>query len=174
MQRLTPRQKDCLRLVAQGHQSKSIARELGISPLRIDKHISDARRILGTGTRTEAAHLLKQWEQQGGAARNAPTWGAPPLGLPKDAHPGSKQTANESVEGPIETTGETEPGMMVHIAPASDGSGRIRSRSRRLGRRNDNDLGIPWTFALLVAIAAVCIAAGAIVSLLLSLSQAHH
>ncbi|HEX8639686.1 MAG TPA: helix-turn-helix transcriptional regulator [Allosphingosinicella sp.] len=63
--RLTPRQRDCLRLVAQGYVTKEIARQLGISDLRASKDIDGAMRKLGVSRRIEAARLLAEHEQRG-------------------------------------------------------------------------------------------------------------
>lgn len=56
--RLTERQKDCLRLVGQGYTSKEIGRRLGISPATVDNHIRPALETLGVEGRAEAARLL--------------------------------------------------------------------------------------------------------------------
>ncbi|MES2058132.1 MAG: helix-turn-helix transcriptional regulator [Pseudomonadota bacterium] len=56
--RLTLRQKDCLRLVAQGYTSKEIGRELGISYSTVDNHLLAATQALGAGSRAEAARLF--------------------------------------------------------------------------------------------------------------------
>ncbi len=173
MRRLTPRQKDCLRLVADGHQSKSIARELGISHLRVNKHIADARKILGTATRGEAAHLLLAWEQRNSASTDGPPWGAPSLGLPQNDPLLSKQTADDATEDMMEANVQIQPRPEESFLRAIGGHERLPIQSSRPGSRSDNDLGIPWTLALLIVIAAVFVAAGAIGSLLLSLSQPH-
>lgn len=65
MERLTPRQRDCLRLVAQGYVTKEIARRLGISDLRAAKDIDAAMKKLGVSRRIEAARLLAEHEQRG-------------------------------------------------------------------------------------------------------------
>lgn len=56
--RLTKRQKQCLRLVASPATSKQIARDLGISSHTVDEHIRDAIATLGCADRMEAARLL--------------------------------------------------------------------------------------------------------------------
>lgn len=57
-QRLTERQKDCLRLVAQGYTSKEIGRTLDLSPSTIDNHILTAVQSLNAHSRGEAARSL--------------------------------------------------------------------------------------------------------------------
>lgn len=56
--RLTVRQNQCLRLVAQGYTSKEIARELALSPSTVDNHILAAVQLLAVSTRGEAARVL--------------------------------------------------------------------------------------------------------------------
>ena len=55
---LTPKEQEALRLLAQGHDAKSIARHLGLSVHTINERLRDARRKLGTGSSREAARLL--------------------------------------------------------------------------------------------------------------------
>ena len=61
--KLTVRQRDCLRLVLQHMQSKEIGRELGISPMTVDNHFRSAIQILGVSSRLEAARLLESYER---------------------------------------------------------------------------------------------------------------
>lgn len=58
VERLTERQKDCLRLVAQGYTSKEIGRKIGISPATVDNHVRAALDTLQVESRAEAARLL--------------------------------------------------------------------------------------------------------------------
>ncbi|HEX7783141.1 MAG TPA: helix-turn-helix transcriptional regulator [Sphingobium sp.] len=62
IEQLTERQRDCLRLVLSGHNSKGIARLLGISPLTVDQHIKSAIRTLRVSSRGEAARMLAAHE----------------------------------------------------------------------------------------------------------------
>lgn len=61
--KLTTRQRDCLRLVLQHMQSKEIGRELGISPMTVDNHFRSAIQTLGVTNRLEAARLLDSYER---------------------------------------------------------------------------------------------------------------
>lgn len=56
--RLTERQKDCLRLVAQGYTSKEIGRKLALSPSTVDNHILTAVQSISAPSRGEAARFL--------------------------------------------------------------------------------------------------------------------
>src|ERR1044072_4813599 len=57
---LTPRERECLRLVDQHFSSKQIARELGMSKTSVDTYCDRARRKLGVGDRYQAARLLRE------------------------------------------------------------------------------------------------------------------
>jgi DNA-binding CsgD family transcriptional regulator len=61
--RLTPTQKFCLRMVLLRHSSKDIARELDSSPHTIDNHIKAAVARLGAENRFEAARMLSEYEE---------------------------------------------------------------------------------------------------------------
>jgi len=63
VERLTTRQRDCLRLVLHHKQSKEIGRELGISPMTVDNHFRNAIQTLGVSSRLEAARLLDSHER---------------------------------------------------------------------------------------------------------------
>lgn len=63
--RLTSRQRDCLRLVLHHKQSKEIGRDLGISPMTVDNHFRSAIQTLGVSSRLEAALLLDSYEREG-------------------------------------------------------------------------------------------------------------
>ncbi|UVO50256.1 helix-turn-helix transcriptional regulator [Sphingomonas sp. SUN019] len=59
---LSPRHRDCLRLVRARMRTKEIALELSIAPSTIDGYIAEAVRIIGARDRREAAMLLEQHE----------------------------------------------------------------------------------------------------------------
>ena len=56
--KLSERQRDCLRLVAQLRKTEQIAAELGISPSTVNTHIERAVAVLGVAGRREAARLV--------------------------------------------------------------------------------------------------------------------
>lgn len=60
---LTEGQKACLRLVAQLHTSKEIARTLGISPFTVDQRLDAARRKLNATSRIDAAKIFDAMER---------------------------------------------------------------------------------------------------------------
>ncbi len=54
---LSPRQKECLRLVAQGHTASLIAHQLKISIRMVHFHLGNAREKLGARSTAQAVHL---------------------------------------------------------------------------------------------------------------------
>lgn len=69
--KLSPRQKDCLRLVYRRMTSKEIAAELGLSPGTVHTYCSEAVSALGARNRRHAAEILHSWEH--GTAEEAPS-----------------------------------------------------------------------------------------------------
>lgn len=61
---LTPKERECLRLVLENRSSKDIARRLGILHTSVDTHVRRARAKLGVRDRYAAARLLEQWERK--------------------------------------------------------------------------------------------------------------
>ena len=55
IERFTPRELDVLRLVAQGHANREIARELSLAEVTIKKHVQNIIGKLGASDRTHAA-----------------------------------------------------------------------------------------------------------------------
>jgi DNA-binding CsgD family transcriptional regulator len=60
--RLTERQKECLRLVGLGFEIKEIARELRLSPTAVVERLRTARRILDVESSRDAARMLARQE----------------------------------------------------------------------------------------------------------------
>ena len=56
-EQLTPRERDVVRLAAQGLTNKVIARQLGISPRTVEGHLNHVFDKLGTSSRTELVHF---------------------------------------------------------------------------------------------------------------------
>jgi DNA-binding CsgD family transcriptional regulator len=75
--RLTERQKECLRLVAQGLETKEIARLLDLTPAAVTERLRAARTIFGVATSREAARRLQQLDGEGAYNR----FGDMPAGL---------------------------------------------------------------------------------------------
>jgi DNA-binding CsgD family transcriptional regulator len=86
---LTPKERECLRLVAQQLSSKEIARELGISKASVDTYCNRARAKLGVSSRRAAAQIVVEDEAglappAAGRGASAPTFAsaAAPSRLP--------------------------------------------------------------------------------------------
>ncbi|GFZ78342.1 MULTISPECIES: helix-turn-helix transcriptional regulator [Sphingobium] len=60
--RLTDKQKECLRLVAQNLNTKQIARQIGKSDHAVNQRVRQALRALGVADRFEAARILSEVE----------------------------------------------------------------------------------------------------------------
>lgn len=85
VERLTDRQKDCLRLVGRGLSAKRIALELGISPETVEHHLKNARSRLGVSDSLSGARLLEASEAHPHKVgthpqRLAEVWDLPPDG----------------------------------------------------------------------------------------------
>ncbi|WP_339689331.1 helix-turn-helix transcriptional regulator [uncultured Parasphingorhabdus sp.] len=61
-EKLNDGQRDCLRLVLAHHNSKEIARELGVSPHTVDQRLRIAMRIMEVPSRFEAARKFAAFE----------------------------------------------------------------------------------------------------------------
>ncbi|MBS0295127.1 MAG: hypothetical protein JSR45_02370 [Proteobacteria bacterium] len=62
VEKLTPRERECLMLVNQHLSSKEIGRRLGLSKYTVDDHLAEASRRLGVATRRAAAQKLAAHE----------------------------------------------------------------------------------------------------------------
>lgn len=60
---LTPRQREVIRLVAQGAQNKDVARTLGITEQGVKAHVSRLLERYGAGNRVELIRLTRAWEE---------------------------------------------------------------------------------------------------------------
>lgn len=76
LSQLTPKERDCLRLVLENLSSKQIARQLGISQTSVDTHVRRARAKLGISDRYAAARMVAAWES-GASAESAAAGPAP-------------------------------------------------------------------------------------------------
>lgn len=66
LERLTPRERAVLDLVAEGMTNKTIARELSISPATVKAHVERLIAKLGVADRTQAAVLATRWRERQG------------------------------------------------------------------------------------------------------------
>ena len=63
MPKLSPRQEECLRGVLELKSAKEIARDLGISPHAVEKHLRVSREKYGVATSAEAARMFAFGQQ---------------------------------------------------------------------------------------------------------------
>ena len=61
-ERLSPRMRECLRLVYRRRTTKEIAAALVLSPGTVDGYVAEAVRLLGARNRVDAAERLHAWE----------------------------------------------------------------------------------------------------------------
>lgn len=78
---LSPKERECLRLVLHNHSSKQIARQLGVSQTSVDTHVRRARAKLGVKDRYALARLLHEWEATGEAVVQGNPEASPPVRL---------------------------------------------------------------------------------------------
>ena len=71
-ERLSPRQRECLRLVFARKRTKEIADALGLSVGTVSTYCTEAIRILGARDRIDAAEQLVEYETQTGPSKLEP------------------------------------------------------------------------------------------------------
>lgn len=81
---LSPRERDCLRLVLSTDAHKQIAHQLGISTNTVDGYLKSAIRKLGVSSSVRAAQILAAHE---GGAPLPQSWGDHATPLPADEQP---------------------------------------------------------------------------------------
>jgi DNA-binding CsgD family transcriptional regulator len=149
LDRLTEKQRECLRLVYAHKETKEIARLLGLSPDGVNQRIKTAMNTLGVARRRDAAQLVAEAEGLG-------TY--PPLVHgPRDiAAPHQSATIAASTEDERQaghSGGSMREGQAAFVAPALQ---RPSLPLPILGGR-PNDLGalqrLGWIFAVMLLIA---------------------
>ncbi|KTE18731.1 MULTISPECIES: helix-turn-helix domain-containing protein [unclassified Sphingopyxis] len=144
---LTPREKECLRLLLKPMRAKEVARVTGLSVNTVNEHLKSARRKLGTTDSWSAAQLLRALEDP---ITNSDTkeWGSSPMAVP--------------VQNSATDTSAFEPVMVERssLFPfATKG-------------RPWNDLSFGWRLAWpLLLFGVIAIGAGAIMAVASELSQ---
>ena len=136
---LSPRQLQCLRLVAQGLEAKEIGRALGISDMTVKNHLSVARATLGVARSIDAARIVM-------AADGTGAWGTstPPGIADRTYGDVQKPRLSEPEEG-LADGGIMPPPRLPLPFPT------------RRGQRND--LGIAARLAIVVVLTVLLIAA---------------
>jgi len=85
LDRLTERERECLRLVDRHMSSKEIARELGLSKHTVDWHLDKARKRLGAADRYDAARRVFDRAHRG--LDRGPDRGGPPPPIASGSDP---------------------------------------------------------------------------------------
>lgn len=142
---LSPRERDCLRLLLTTDLHKQIAYALGISTNTVRGHLKNANRKLGVNSSKRAALLLAEHEAGGPPQK----WGDHPSPLPP---PGPEQVADVPSARPAPHSGSS--------------SGWLRLPALRAGR-SGNDLTAPERTreivqAMFMAIASIGIVVAAL------------
>ncbi|WP_210357503.1 helix-turn-helix domain-containing protein [Sphingomonas beigongshangi] len=94
--KLSQRQIDCLRRVAELKKTEQIAEDLGISPSTVNTHIERAMTILGAPSRREAARMVAAMPLDAPSGRSAPT-----PALPADLVPEKSPTEFSRLFEPV-------------------------------------------------------------------------
>lgn len=162
IQKLTERQKQCLRLVIRGLEVKEIARELSIGPAAVVERLRAARRLLDVESSRDAARLLAEHE-----APETYTWHVdmPPTlaDLSYPMSPSSPSEAFGKIVGSLRL--EEISTAFVAIDPQPEAAPRDwRPPWRREGERS-NDLDL-WERLGASAVLTIAIAIGAAIVLI--------
>lgn len=158
--RLTEKQRECLRLVWRHYDSKKIARELGILPDAVDGRIKTATKTLGVSDRFEAARMLVQAE----AGNNVRSAVYPPSYVPNEPAHASTMTPLKSGERQADHLAVEEAQAPYRLSPFSEARW-IAPPFPVTGRRH-NDLSagtrLIWVAAIAIgsALAFGALAAG--------------
>ena len=127
-ERLSPRHRDCLRLVYRRKRTKEIAALLGLSPGTVSGYCNEAIRILGARDRIDAAERFAAFEGEDVAATSPPA-SAIPLPLsheggapPSDRHPPSGWVVEAPADRPVELPTAAVPAWRKLLPIRTDGS----------------------------------------------------
>ncbi|MEO5641418.1 MAG: helix-turn-helix transcriptional regulator [Sphingomicrobium sp.] len=146
--KLTSRQLDCLRLVAQHLSSKEIAGELGISPHTVDQRIRQALQILGVERRSQAARIVI--DEAGPYQRlihQSPYIAADPVGDQQDGAISHQIRHADRAGGTGETGLETEQGTQPRFP-------LVLPFATRSNPSNEMSVGQKLTWIVIIAIGA--------------------
>ena len=133
-ERLSPRHRDCLRLVYRRKRTKEIAALLGLSPGTVSGYCNEAIRILGARDRIDAAERLAAHEGDegdvpGSSATPPSSAAAVSFASPSDRHPPSGWVAGTPTDRSVELPTAAVPTWRKLLPIRTEGS-------------TSNDLGI--------------------------------
>lgn len=98
IEQLTPREKECLRLLLTPMRAKEVARVTGLSVNTVNEHLKSARRKLGTSDSWSAAQLLRALEDPTNSSDTNKS-GSPPAAVPDQKHPTDTSASEPVVVG---------------------------------------------------------------------------
>ena len=150
VERLTEKQRECLRLVWRHQESKDIARALGISPHSVDGRIKTAMRALGVEDRYEAARLLVQAEAESIDQRLI----YPPSDVHVGPHPAPSPFSFEPGERRAEHLVVEEPQAAFQLSPGYDASWFKPPLPTNGRRANDLNVAARLFWVVIIAIGA--------------------
>jgi DNA-binding CsgD family transcriptional regulator len=158
LDRLTEKQRECLRLVYAHQETKEIARLLGLSPDGVNQRIKTAMNTLGVSRRRDAAQILAEVEGLGTYPPLIhPPWDIAPAPDPAMIGPSTEGGRQSGFSG--EAMREDQAAFWV--APQSRGP----ALPLPIGGARPNDVGILTRLAWIAGIAiAVALAFGALIA----------
>ncbi len=167
-EKLTPREREILRLIAAHLQSKEIARALGLSPKTVEMHVLSARRRLSGMSRRDAALAFVAWEgdDPGNDYRKRPSdlaaFPDPPLS-DREIGSGHEQTSLRQGVGLVDGASQWRAVFQGLVTdPGGDGVSDDRSTGRRDWRHELSNLQWLGLVLGITALTAVLLAAIAI------------
>ena len=142
LDRLTPRQLECLRLVRDGLSAKHVARELGISHRTVEFHLTAAIERLQAGNRLGAVMMLSELENSKAEVETASARQPAPFMLVSDHESNEVDLIEKS----------PEEGRQSHIPPVG-------------GKVNDLTVAARLKAILTVASVSILVVAGLILTI---------
>lgn len=117
--KLTERQRECLRLVQSGHEVKEIARELGIGPTAVVERLRAARKTLGVDSSRQAARMLAIEEGVPTYTRHVdmPAWLAEPAETAPMLFPSTAESAGDADRDRVKEATATFEAMPLFLTP---------------------------------------------------------
>lgn len=174
-ERLSQRQRDCLRLLARGYRPKDIAVLLKISVGRVYKHISHATQVLGTTNRGDAARFFAAWEAQRADDKGGEKSGAQTLPLPSPEVLTSCEAVTNDAGASIEQGAQLAEQQDPYLVKTSSWRAFVRLMPIRPGGRRQNDLRPLDTLIIIGALTVgTIVAIGSAASLLVGLDSLFH
>ncbi len=153
LDRLTEKQRACLRLVYAHLSSKEIAPRLGVEPGTVDQYIKAAMRTLGVTDRRAAARMLAEYEAD--ACRPLVYQ---PLDIAVLGEPAMFGTSTEGRRNTAFGGAMQEDRALFELSPSSSAATTFRF-PLPIGDGKPNDLSplmrLAWIFALILLIALV-------------------